>query len=200
MRNKKKLGDYKAIEFVGGQITKRIESDIEKGDVVCRTVKTIPPKAISGGKIDKEFLQELQCKTEVDANRLTQEGDVVLKLSTPYDAAYITKDDVNLLIPSFCLIIRIKDTTKLNPRFLTAFINSNVYSMQVKEMVSGGMVPMLTMGKIKEVLIKDFTIEEQEMIATFYENVCRREDRFKKIIEIEKEKITAVLGGGENEQ
>lgn len=195
MHNEKKLGEFKTIEFVGGLITKRIEADIQKGDIVRGEVLTIPPKAISGGKIEKDFLYPLQYKTEIDCNRLTQEGDVVLKLSTPYDAAYITKDDVGLLIPSFCLIVRIKDKSRLNPRFLTAFINSDVYGTQIKNMVSGAMTPMLTMGKIKEVVLQDFTIEEQDEIAMYYENVCKKEIVIKKMVELEKEKINAVLGG-----
>ena len=195
MRNKKRLGDYKTIEFVGGQITKRVESNVEKGDSVRGEVLILPPKAISGGKIDKEFLYPLQYKTEIDTNRLTQEGDVVLKLSTPYDAACITKEEEGLLIPSFCLILRIKDKTKLNPRFLTAFINSDVYGAQLKSMVSGAMVPMLTMGKIKEVILQDFTIEEQDEIAAYYVNVCKKESVMKKMVELEKEKINVVLGG-----
>lgn len=200
MHDIKKLGDYRTIEFIGGQITKRIETDIDKGDIVRGEVLIIPPKAISGGKIEKEFLYPLQYKTEIDDNRLTQEGDVVLKLSTPYDAAYITKEEEGLLIPSFCLIVRIKDKSKLNPKFLTAFINSDVYGIQIKNMVSGAMTPMLTMGKLKEVVIKEFTIEEQDEIATYYENVCKAESIMKKIVELEKEKINVVLGGRSVEQ
>lgn len=195
MHKEKKLGEFKEIEFVGGLITSRIESDTQKGDEVRGAVTIIPPKAISCGKIEKEHLYRLEHKTEIDDNKLTQEGDVVLKLSTPYDAAYVTKDDEKLLIPSFCLIIRIKDKTKLNPRFLTAFINSDVYGTQIKNMVSGAMTPMLTMGKIKEVLIKEFTLEEQDEIARFYENICKKESLMKQMVELEKEKINAVLGG-----
>lgn len=195
MRDEKKLGEFKTIEFIGGFITKRIEADVQKGDVVCREAFIIPPKAVSGGRIDRKSLYSLKCKTEIDDSRLTKEGDVVLKLSTPYDAAYITKQDTDLIIPSFCLIVRIKDKTKLNPRFLTAFINSDVYTTQVKDMVSGAMTPMLTMGKVKEVSIMNLTIEEQDEIATYYENVCKKESIMKKIVELEKEKINAVLGG-----
>ena len=73
MHKEKRIGDFKTIEFVGGLITKRIESDPQKGDIVRGEVLTIPPKAISGGKIEKESLYSLQYKTDIDCNRLTQE-------------------------------------------------------------------------------------------------------------------------------
>ncbi len=195
MREAKKLGELKYVEFIGGLITKRIEADTKKGDQVIDEVSVITPKAINGGKIEKEFLHSLQYKTEFDRNRLTQEGDVVLKFSTPYDAAYVTKEEAELLLPSYCLILRIKDKTKLNPRFLTAFINSEIYGAQIKRMLSGADAPMLTIGKIKDVEIAEFTIEEQDEIAEFYKNLCEKESIMKQIIELEKERITSVLGG-----
>lgn len=193
-----KLGECKEIDFIGGQITKRIEADIEKGDMICGEIITIPPKAIYAGGIVHENLYGLKYKSEIDESKLTREGDVVIKLSTPYDAAYITKDDEGMLITSFCVIIRVKNQSKINPRFLTAFINSQVYNEQIKKMLSGAGVPMLTMGKLKEVCIGSFSMEEQEEIAVYYENICRKELIMKRIIELEKEKIDTVFGGRNN--
>lgn len=198
MQKKTKLGECKEIKFVGGQITKRIEADIEKGDTICGEIITIPPKAICAGRIVHENLYSLKYKSEIDESKLTREGDIVVKLSTPYDAAYITKNDEGMLITSFCTIIRIANDKKFNPRFLTAFINSQIYSEQIKKMLSGAGVPMLTMGKIKEVYIDNFSKEEQEEIAVYYENICKKELIMKRIIELEKEKMDAVLGGRSN--
>ena len=198
MQERVKLGECKEIKFVGGQITKRIEADIEKGDTICGEIITIPPKAICAGGIVHENLYSLKYKSEIDESKLTREGDIVVKLSTPYDAAYITKNDEGMLITSFCTIIRIGNDKKINPRFLTAFINSQIYSEQIKKMLSGAGVPMLTMGKLKEVYIGIFSKEEQEEIAVYYENVCKKELLMKRIIELEKGKIDAVLGGKSN--
>ena len=40
--------------------------------------------------------------------KFTKEGDVVVKLSTPYNATYVTKENEGLAVPSFCAIIRVK--------------------------------------------------------------------------------------------
>ncbi len=193
MNGKRRLGDYKEIEFVGGQPTKRIEC-AEK-DSVLDKISTIPTKAITNGRLEKEFLYDLEYKVEFDSSKLTQEGDVVLKLSSTYDATYITKEDEGLLVTSFCLILRVKDKTKLNPRFLNAFVNSDIYREQIKEMLSGAKVPMLTIEKVKDVFIKEFTMEEQEEIAGYYDNMRRHETIVNKIIELQKENLNVVLGG-----
>ena len=59
-------------------------------------------------------------------------------------------------------------------------------------------VPMLTIGKVKEVFIKMLPLEEQKQIAEYYENICEKEIVMAQIIELEKEKLNAVLGGNWN--
>ncbi|MEE3462479.1 MAG: hypothetical protein VZR00_11495, partial [Lachnospiraceae bacterium] len=128
------LKDIKGLTFIGGQITSRIEADEKKSDPVLGSIKVIPPKAIKNGRIAHEELYDIDYKTEFDEKKLTKAGDIVLKLSSPYDAAYITEDDEGLLITSFCIIIRVKGK-EMDPQYLTAFFNSNVYKNQVMNMV-----------------------------------------------------------------
>lgn len=189
-----KLSEIKGITFIGGQITSRIEADKKKNDHVIGVVKVIPPKAIKSGKIEHDELYEVEYKSEFDEKKLTREGDVVVKLSSPYDAAYITKNDEGLLITSFCIIIRNtgKDTSS---EFIAAFCNSGIYMRQVMNMVSGATIPMLTIGKVKEVKVKRFSLEEQEQIAKYYLNLCEKQDVMEKIILLEKEKMDTVIGG-----
>lgn len=189
-----KLTEYKGVEFIGGQITSRIEANEKKGEIATDKILVVPPKAIAGGRIVHENLYELSIKGKVDEKKITKAGDIVVKLSTPYDAAYITEEDEGLLITSFCIIVRIKNKNIL-PQFLTTFFNSDVYLDQVKMLVSGATVPMLTIGKVKEVYINDFTLEEQQQIAIYYHNLCEIERTMKEIIVLEKEKINSVLGG-----
>lgn len=194
MNNQSKLSDIKGLTFIGGQITSRIESDAKKNEIVIGKVQVIPPKAIKGGKIEHNELYDLEYKTEFDEKKLAKAGDIVVKLSSPYDAAYITKEDEGLLITSFCIIIR--NTSKnIYDKYLAAFMNSEVYLNQAKNMVSGAQVPMLTIGKVKEVFIKMLPLDEQKQVAKYYENLCEKEIVMAQIIELEKEKLNAVLGG-----
>lgn len=187
-----KLSDIKGLSFIGGQITSRIEAN--DNSLVKGKVQVIPPKAIRNGEINLEELYEVEYKTEFDEKKLTRAGDIVVKLSSPYDAAFIAEKDEGLLITSFCIIIR--NTGKnISARYLSAFFNSNVYLSQVMSMVSGATVPMLTIGKVKEVLVNKMTFEEQEQVASYFENICQKEIIMNHIIELEKEKLNTVLGG-----
>lgn len=194
MKNQIKLSEVKGLAFIGGQITSRIEANEKKNEVVVGKVQVIPPKAIKGGKIMHDELYELEYKSEFDDKKLTKAGDIVVKLSSPYDAAYITEEDEGLLITSFCIIIR--NTSKiLLSEYLAAFLNSGVYLEQVMDMVSGAAVPMLTMGKIKDVVVKNMELEEQKQVAEYFRNISLKEEVMAQIIALEREKLNSVLGG-----
>ena len=194
MNKQVKLSDIKGLSFIGGQITSRIEADEKRHERAIGTVKVIPPKAIKAGKIEHEELYDVDYKTEFDDKKLTKAGDIVVKLSSPYDAAYISEEDEGLLITSFCIIIRNTGKNALS-EYLATFCNSDIYLKQVMRMVSGAKVPMLTIGKVKEAEIKLLTLEEQEQVAQYYKNLCEKEQIMEQIISLEKEKLNTVLGG-----
>ncbi len=194
MNKQIKLNDIKGLSFIGGQITSRIEADEKKNERAIGTVKVIPPKAIKAGKIEHEELYDVDYKTEFDEKKLTKAGDIVVKLSSPYDAAYVSENDEGLLITSFCIIIRNTGKNVLS-EYLATFCNSDIYLKQVMGMVSGASVPMLTIGKVKEAKIKLLSLEEQEQVAEYYKNLCEKEQIMEQIISLEKEKLNTVLGG-----
>ena len=194
MNKQVKLNDIKGLSFIGGQITSRIEADEKRNERAIGTVKVIPPKAIKAGKIEHEELYDVDYKTEFDDKKLTKAGDIVVKLSSPYDAAYVSEEDEGLLITSFCIIIRNTGKDVLS-EYLATFCNSDIYLNQVMGMVSGASVPMLTIGKVKEAKIKLLTLEEQEQVAQYYKNLCEKEQIMEQIISLEKEKLNTVLGG-----
>jgi len=74
---------------IAGQIMTRVTDEF----VVGETVKVLVPKSIVDGIIVKEDLGEAILSKEIDEDKYTKEGDVVIKLSTPYDAAYVTEQD-----------------------------------------------------------------------------------------------------------
>ena len=194
MKNQIKLGEVKGLAFIGGQITSRIEANEKKNEIAIGKVQVIPPKAIKAGKIVQDELYELEYKSDFDDKKLTKAGDVVVKLSSPYDAAYITEEDEGLLITSFCIIIRNTSKTLMS-EYLAAFLNSEVYLKQVMDMVSGAAVPMLTMGKIKDVMVIEMELEDQRQVAEYFQNISLKEEVMAQIIALEKEKLNSVLGG-----
>ena len=180
-------------EIIGGQIISRVEAKKET-DVVLRTAKILVPKAITNGYIDHDNLAEINIKTELDEKKLTKAGDIVLKLSQPYDASFIRKEDENLLVTSFCLILRgISD--EVNALYLLSVLNSSIYKEQALSLTSGATVPILTKGKVEKIDIDIVELEKQNEIVRFSEEISKKEKLFIKIIKLEKMKLENLLRG-----
>ena len=202
-----KLGEI--ADVYSGQIMSRVKAgDIERtGDYISsRTMKVIVPKSItSDGLIDlKDIAEEkiivTDCKIvennngaaefesvlPIDNRRVTSLGDIVIKLSAPFDSATITAETSGFLVPSFCAIIRNK--SKLNSDYLQAFLNSDLCKEQLREKVAGAIITILSVGKIKDIEIPVPDAEQQRIIGTRYRETQRNIATFKKIAELEKKR------------
>lgn len=192
-----KQGEYKNMKLknigkpIGGQVISRVEAKNETE--MIGKVKLLVPKAIKNGVINHQDLSEINLKSEPDENKLTKVGDIVLKLSQPYDAAYITEKDEGILITSFCLVLREIDAD-INPRYLVLVINSEIYKEQAMMATSGATVPMLTKGKIENIDLK-LNLTQQEEIIKMSDKIKQKEDIFNEIIKLEKLKFENILRG-----
>ena len=178
--------------LIGGQIISRVEA--KQDDKAIGTCKLLIPKAISNGRIDHENVATIDIKVELNEQKLTKAGDIILKLSQPYDAAYITEEDENLLVTSFCLIIREIDSS-IHPLYLVSLINSEIYKEQALMLTSGATVPILTKGSIEKIVFDIPSMEEQDKIITLAKDIARKEQLFTEIIMLEKMKLENILRG-----
>ena len=185
-----KLGEIAVIE--GGQILKRVTADESAGDSVVCTRGVIVPKAISGdGTISLEELSSEKFKVELPESRVTRAGDIVIKLSTPYDSAIITRQTENLVVPSFCAVIR-RNPEKIDLLYLQAFLSGTFCREQLKKMVeSSGSAgtALLTIGKLGEAVIALPTIEKQREIGMAYKRAQELIVSLKEITRLENEKL-----------
>lgn len=178
------IADLAGMNIIGGQISSRVEAkDVsEKYD----TMKVLIPKAISNGKVSMEELGTLDVKIGVDPKRITKAGDIVMKLSTPYDACLITKDEEGLLVPSFCAIIN-NVPEYISKEYLLAYINSKACQLQIKNLVTGSTIAILSSGQIKKLSIPVPEIEIQREIADKYIEGVEKVKLLEKIVRLEKE-------------
>lgn len=184
MIKKALISDFTTMNIVGGQITSRIE--VKEKDDKYATMKVLVPKAISNGMVHKEELGNIDVKCCMDSKRITKEGDIVIKLSTPYDACIITKEDEGLLVPSFCAIIN-NVPESINKEYFLAYINSNACLMQIKSLVTGSTIAILSVGQIKKITIPVPDIETQKEIADVYVKSIEKVQLLEKITKLEKE-------------
>ena len=180
------------IEIVGGQIVQRVIADVERGEVVLDPQrKTIVAKTVSEGLIDEEGVVVNDYKTTFDDKKLTHEGDIVVKLSAPYNAVIIDKEHEGMLVSSFCSIIR--NVNEIDKRYLVAFLNSDVAQTQLKNSVVGTVMSILSNGKLGDLLIPVPAREKQEEIGSYFEKTVKNRILLAKIIKLEEQKLAALI-------
>ena len=214
---KKKLGEIS--EIVGGQITSRLERKenddlfeiVRKSDkprITCKA-QVLVPRAISNGFVDKTALMSIVCEKEtkkegtaadltsfVDESKITKVDTLVLKLSTPYDACVITKDDENLIVSSFCASLKITDKG-VDLFYALAFLNSSLYQNQINTLVAGNDIALISVGALKEIEIPIPSKKEQEKIGKDFINTMKKIKLLNKVVALESEKINSIFYGME---
>ena len=142
-----------------GQIMTRVTADKDAGEQVLGNVQVLVPKAIVSGVIVKEDLGDAELGKQID------EGDVVIKLSTPYDAAYVDEENAGLAIPSFCAAIRITDDDKMDAMYLTAFLNSSYVRNELTAKVVGSARPMIKITDIRALEVPELNMKDMQDIG-----------------------------------
>lgn len=178
-----KLGDLD-IEFISGQIQSRVEYKGE-GDNV-KKILSIVPKAIENGYLDHDNLSSFNVLETTNNIRLSEKGDIILKVTTPFDACLINENDEGLFIPSFCMKLKIKDK-RINPYYLLAFINSSSFYNVAKSSSVGVAISIINISKVKEIEIPLISLEEQEIIANKYKCSIEKIKTMKEIVSLEHE-------------
>ena len=175
-----------------GQIMTRVTAKEEVGDKVIEECKVLVPKAIANGRVIKQDLADAKLKKVIEDNRITKKGDIVCKLSTPYDAVYIEEEDEGLVVPSFCALIRGIDEEKADPRFITAYINTEYVTEGLKSKVAGSVMPMIKLSDVKKVELPNIPVEKQRLLGEAYSISCKKQDALKQML-LNEEKIMSNL-------
>ena len=178
-----------ADEIITGVLTRRVVWEEGNGDPsLLKSEKILVPKAINDGLIDHSLLQEVTLFKEVQEKFYTRIGDVILKLSTPYDSCVIEKEeDEGLIVPSFSLIIR-KINPKYNPYFVMAFLSSKCAWSQIKNSREGRMLSIISKESVAELDVPDFNDEEIKEISNRYKRFLNFKRLSAEIISLEKER------------
>lgn len=174
--------------IITGVLTRRVVYDGEDNDSSLKEGKILVPKAIDDGLIDHSLLQRVKLDKEVKDKFYTKKGDVIMKLSTPYDSCFIDREeDEGLIVPSFSLIIRgLK--ADYDPYFIMAFLSSRYAWNQIERLRSGRAITILSNESVAELDIPEFKKLERERISERYKNYLEFKRMSSEIIELEKER------------
>ena len=182
-----KLKDI-AEDIITGVLTRRVVYDGEENNPSLPDGKILVPKAINDGLIDHSLLQSVKLDREVKDKFYTKMGDVIMKLSTPYDSCSIDREeDEGLIVPSFSVIIRgIGD--EYNPYFIMAFLSSKYAWNQIERLRSGRVLTILSNESVAELEIPEFSEPEIKRISERYKNYLKFKRLSSEIMELEKER------------
>ena len=191
MSKLKKFGDCN-IKIIGGQIMSRVTANIDKGDESIQSIKVVIPKSIhSDGSIDSTEMPEEPLKVEPDQKKVTEIGDIVMKLSPPYDAAIVDKESEGAIVPSFCAIIKYDNS--IDPGYLLAFLNSGYCKDQLKMQVTGSVMTVLSVGKLANI---DFPLpakKKQKEIGDSFAEAQNKLRLIRRIAELESKKNDVMI-------
>lgn len=151
-------------DVIGGQILTRVSSRNGTGDMVS----VLMPKAITSGVIIKNDLGQVILAKDIGKDKYTRHGDVVIKLSTPYDAAYVTESEEGLLVPSFCAAVRITNKDRMDAKYLAAFLNSSYVRNLLSLMAMGSSKPMIKINDIRGLKIPHVPDQDMKDIGEAY--------------------------------
>ena len=182
-----KLKDI-AEDIITGVLTRRVVYDGENNDPSLPDGKILVPKAINDGLIDHSLLQSVKLDREVKDKFYTKMGDVIMKLSTPYDSCSIDREeDEGLIVPSFSVIIR-GIGVKYNPYFIMSFLSSKYAWNQIERLRSGRVLTILSNESVAELEIPEFSEPEIKRISERYKNYLEFKRISSEIMKLEKER------------
>ena len=189
-----KLSDI-AGEIYTGVLTRRVvfeDSELaamsEAEIATLESARILVPKAIADGVIDLNQLQEVKLKKEVKEKFRTHLGDVIMKLSSPYDCCVIEdEEDENLIVPSFCLRIGSIDE-EYDPYFIMAYLTSASAWKQIEKTMMGRALSIISNESVSELMLPDMTPEQRHEAGYRYERTLEFRRTADRIIRLEKER------------
>lgn len=133
-------------------------------DVIAK-YRQLNLKAIdSKGYIDENNLEEFCANERLKAEYLTQPGDVIVRLTTPYTAVLIDEEFAGMVIPSHFIVIRTRGK-KILPEYLFWLLNTEKVKSSLLQNVSSIMIGTVKPASYAEMEIELLTLEEQRKIS-----------------------------------
>ncbi len=192
-----KLGEVASI--ITGQMVKRKEAvpgDVSYYNYRMLTLKSFDPD----GYLIEENLDVFNSVEEIDKKYITQEGDVIVRLSSPYTSIVIDKGSTGLLIPSLFAIIRSQDQEIL-PEYIGVYLNSECMKKSYAKETSGSAIQIVKTSAFKEFEINIPNLAIQEKVIMLNRLMIKEKKLLYELVEQSELRnaaaLTKILCGGQ---
>lgn len=179
--------------LTSGSIITRLTADRLRGEVANDVGRrTIVSKTVEKGYISETDIVINDYKEVPPEQKLTKEGDIIIKLAAPYRAALIDEGHEGMFISSFCSVIR-NISKDIDPNFLVAYLNSDVCVQQLENRAVGSTIKMLSNGKLGQLPVPTPDFEIQKEIGEYFIKSIQNIALLEKITKLEQEKLNALI-------
>lgn len=162
-------------------------------------IKVLVPKAIKNGRIDEKLLEnqvlikDPKTGKEKDVNEFkTNVGDIVIKLSSPYDSCLITPEFEGLLIPSFCMKI-VVDEDLIDRDFFLAYLSSDFFKTELRNKCYGAVTALTKKSDFMRITVPEVPHNKQIEIGQRFRKVTQLENLMNRYRELERERLDRIL-------
>lgn len=181
-------------EIATGQIMGRVTYTGKETPVENKMdIRVLVPSAIAGGIVHKDNLGTAILKKVPAPNKITREGDIIIKLSSPYDCALLTGEDEGMLIPSFCGLLRGIRSDIVYPRFLIGYLNSDYARGQLLKGVNSSATSMIRQHSLQELKLILPNLAEQILIGDAYWYSCQKKAIYEKFAQVQQRISDSVI-------
>ncbi len=116
------------------------------------------------GIYDHSFIDIFESDGKIKEENIIKKGDILIRLREPNIAIYIDKDYEDMIVSSLAVIIRVMDN-KINPIYLTHYLNSSMVKKQLFKDITISSIPMTKVKDIENLLIDIPSLKIQEILA-----------------------------------
>ncbi|MZK52054.1 restriction endonuclease subunit S [Clostridium beijerinckii] len=134
------------------------------------------------GYLEKEYLDEFISTEKLDNRQISKEGDIIVRLSYPNTAIYVTKELEGMLVPSLFVIIRIHINHILN-NYVQIYLNSDEVKKQLMPDTIGSAIPIVKTSSFKDIRIPIYSLEYQKKIIDMNKMILKEKGLLNKLIE-----------------
>ena len=115
------------------------------------------------GYIERTYVEDFGAKETLPAEYLTQSGDIVVRLTTPYTAVLIDEEWKGVVVPSHFVIIR--PDNRLLPEYLYWLLNTKKIREKLTQNVSSIMIGTIKPKSYACLDIEILSLEQQQSVS-----------------------------------
>ena len=162
---------------------KAISKDKETTKYKLLTLKSIDPL----GLLNPNFLDIFVSNSQLEKKYITKEGDIIIRLTSPYTSLVIDSDAKGIVIPSNFAIIRLMSEL-FCPEYISLYLNSEKINRVFNKSAISTTIPLIKTSFLRNIDIVEKPLKIQEEIVEF-NKLQQKEETLLNNLKKEKKKL-----------